>query len=242
MKNILHKKSFAIFNESQKVAAIVPAYNEHARIEQVVAVLARSPRICEVIVVDDGSDTPLTYNSETHPFVRVIRHTQNKGKAAAMETGVQATGARFIFFCDADLVGLTEVHLAALIDPVVSGSARMSIGVRQNWSQRVSKFIALHSGERCLPRADWLSLHPFYKKRFRIEAGLNTRAWTLEHCVLVEHMSYRQTVRERKYGFFNGVAGRFQMALDISAALLFAAYEYTAWRAQAYSTQQVAGV
>ena len=242
MKNILHKKSCTIFNESQKVAAIVPAYNEHARIEHVVAVLARSPRIGEVIVVDDGSDTPLARAIQEQPRIRTIRHTHNQGKATAMESGVQATDAAFIFFCDADLVGLTEDHLAALIDPVTSGQFHMSIGVRQNWGQRVSRFVALHSGERCLARSDWLSLHSFYKKRFRIEAGLNARAWLLDYPVFVQNMSYRQTVRERKYGFFNGVAGRFQMALDISVALLFAAYEYSAWRAQAYSTQQVASV
>lgn len=69
---------------------------------------------CEVVIVDDAS-TDQTLNCISQ-FVKhknnywVIRHPRNIGQSVARNTGVKATSAQIIFFCDADDLYLPE-HL-----------------------------------------------------------------------------------------------------------------------------------
>ncbi|PIQ68421.1 MAG: hypothetical protein COV91_04105 [Candidatus Taylorbacteria bacterium CG11_big_fil_rev_8_21_14_0_20_46_11] len=205
-----------------RVTAVVPVYNEHKRIGKVLEVLTACSLLSEIIVVDDGSSVRLDDILKNFPTVRCIRHEKNKGKAEAMETGVRATEAEFIFFCDGDLENLRPEDVEALIVPVTSGSYRMSIGIRDNPEQRAIFLFALNSGERCLSRADWLSLPAFYKKGFRIEAGLNMQVWLQGGRLFHHRFSYRQTVRERKYGFFAGFKSRIRLSFDVGVAWIYA--------------------
>lgn len=208
-------------NDTARAAAIVPAYNEQSRIGPVLEALALCPFLCEIIVVDDGSDPPLASVVEKFP-VRLIRHERNKGKAAALQSGVAATTCDFVFFCDADLVNLRPDDVAALIMPVVSGEYRMSIGIRSNFAQRAIFWFAINSGERCLPKVDWLELPPFYKHGFRLEAGLNMRAWRQKRRILYLQLPYVQTARERKYGLVRGVQSRLWLCADVLVAWIYA--------------------
>ena len=182
---------------TKNVVAIVPAYNEGARIRLVLEALTVCTDISEVIVVDDGSRESLEWIREIYPHVRLIRHDSNRGKAAAMETGVAASHADYVFFCDADLIGFMSQHASAIIQPVLSGSSMMSIGLRQNPEQRAVFLFALNSGERCLRRVDWESLPVFYKKGFRVETGLNFLVKKHGGRIDSQIFPYQQTLRER---------------------------------------------
>jgi len=206
------------------VAAIVVARDEHERIEAVVRALDGCGDVSEVIVVDDGSTVALDWIAQRYPAVRYIRHHQNRGKAAAMESGVQATRAEYIFFCDADLVGFGSEDASTIIDAVTSGAHRMYVGIRANPQQRAFLVFALCSGERCLHRMDWEALPAFYKKRFRVESGLNYRVKKRGGRLGYSVFRYRHTVRERKYGIWEGLRGRLLMAVDIMAAWLYIAF------------------
>lgn len=201
-----------------RCTAVVPALDENERIGAVLEALAACALVSDIVVVDDGSREPLSATVSAFPRTRCIRHERTAGKAAAMDDGVRATDAPFVLFCDADLIGFRPEHAAALIEPVTSGRARMTIGLRDNPEQRAVYWFAINSGERCLPREDWLSLPPFYKQGFRIEAGLNVRAWLRSFDVLHLAMPYRNTVRERKYGFWRGVRSRLRLSFDVSLA------------------------
>jgi biofilm PGA synthesis N-glycosyltransferase PgaC len=91
------------------VSIIVPAYNEETVLKNCVSSILRSDYPSyEVILVDDGSlDTTLevmnSFKRDAH--VKVIAKP-NSGKAAALNTGMQAAGGEVIFFVDAD--GLFE--------------------------------------------------------------------------------------------------------------------------------------
>ncbi len=72
-----------------RVAVVIPAYNEGSRIAPIVALtLAHADH---VIVVDDGSDDGVPFFSgAVPPSVTLIRHPVNMGKGAALRTGCDA--------------------------------------------------------------------------------------------------------------------------------------------------------
>lgn len=96
--------------ESVFLSVVVPAYNEERRIGKTLAAmrqfLDKQQYTYEVLVVDDGScDTTLAVISliaEGWPNLRSISHSVNKGKGAAVRTGVLAARGQYILFSDAD--------------------------------------------------------------------------------------------------------------------------------------------
>ncbi|MDR1799681.1 MAG: glycosyltransferase, partial [Bifidobacteriaceae bacterium] len=80
-------------NGAQRVAVVIPAKNESARIAATVRAALTIPGVDLVLVVDDGS------GDATGAFAReagavVVRHSHNRGKAAAMETGAAIVAMR----------------------------------------------------------------------------------------------------------------------------------------------------
>ncbi|MBB6174294.1 glycosyltransferase involved in cell wall biosynthesis [Nocardiopsis mwathae] len=123
------------------VAVVIAAKDEEVRIARTVRAVRELPGVDLVVVVDDGSrDT--TAESAAEAGARVLRHSRNRGKGAAMETGAEgvrlieeheaAEGIvappRHLLFLDADL-GSTASGAAPLIKPVVSGEADMTIAL-----------------------------------------------------------------------------------------------------------------
>lgn len=93
-----------------KLSLILPAYNEAAVITDVVSsfsrFLAASNVAYEILVVDDGSRDETaeraTAVSQKNPFVRLVRHTVNRGYGAALKSGFAAARGDYIFFTDSD--------------------------------------------------------------------------------------------------------------------------------------------
>jgi len=106
-----------------RVAAIVPAYDDATRVAATVAALR--PLVDEVIVVDDGS-TDGTATEAERAGARVMRLPANRGKAAALETGIDATDAPILLFADADLA-TSAANLHVLIDSVTNGDVDVAI-------------------------------------------------------------------------------------------------------------------
>ena len=100
------------------VSIVVPAYNEATGIEQAVRSLATSdyPEF-EVVVVDDGSTdgTGELVDGLGLPRVRLIREA-NRGKGAALNTGLAAARHELIVAVDADTV-FEPKSLGALVRP-----------------------------------------------------------------------------------------------------------------------------
>jgi cellulose synthase/poly-beta-1,6-N-acetylglucosamine synthase-like glycosyltransferase/peptidoglycan/xylan/chitin deacetylase (PgdA/CDA1 family) len=123
-------------NYEPTVAVIVPAYNEAVGIERAVRSLTESdyPHL-EVVVVDDGSTdgTGDIVAALALPGVRLIRQA-NAGKAAALTTGMHATGAEVVVMVDGDTVFErdTIAHLVQpLADPGVgAASGNTKVGNR----------------------------------------------------------------------------------------------------------------
>jgi dolichyl-phosphate beta-glucosyltransferase len=107
------------------LSIIIPALNEATRLPLTVTALSESmrdwPFDTEVVVVDDGSsdDTAelVSALSLRDARFRLVRHARNRGKGAAIGSGVKASLGRYVLFFDADLsYPLTAVRgaLAAL--------------------------------------------------------------------------------------------------------------------------------
>lgn len=117
----------------QRVAVIIPAKDEEDRIGATIRAARAIPHVDLVVVVDDGSEDD-TQNAARHAGATVIRHSVNRGKASAMETGASVAAMRdvagrlprLLLFIDADL-GESAVETAPLVVPVVAGTADCTI-------------------------------------------------------------------------------------------------------------------
>jgi glucosyl-3-phosphoglycerate synthase len=104
-----------------KNSVVIPALNEAARIASVVHFASRSPRVDEVIVVDDGS-VDGTPDFAAAAGARVITSTL-LGKGASMEDGIRESFGDNILFLDGDLAGLNDRLIDIMLDPLESGEA-----------------------------------------------------------------------------------------------------------------------
>lgn len=119
----------------QRVAVIIPAKDESRRIAATVRSARAIPHVDLVLVVDDGSEDNTQHVAREAGAV-VVRHSHNRGKAAAMETGAAVVAMRdapdrqprVLLFIDGDL-GETAVNTAPLVPPVVDGHADLSIAL-----------------------------------------------------------------------------------------------------------------
>ncbi|PCH69530.1 MAG: glycosyl transferase [Bacteroidetes bacterium] len=123
----------------QKLSIIIPAYNEEDTIElildRVFAVELTNNISKEIIIVNDGSkdSTSERINSfiQANPDkpIQFIEHDKNKGKGAAVQTGIQAATGDYVLIQDADLE-YDPRDYNALIDPVLTGNAEVVYGSR----------------------------------------------------------------------------------------------------------------
>ena len=211
-----------VFNDIKSnfsVAAIVPAYNEEEKLGDVLKALTKTKILSEIIVVDDCS-TDKTQDIIKKFNVTYIRNKKNKGKAASMNIGVKRSNSDIIFFCDADLTGLTPKIVEQIVLPVAKGECDMFIGIRNNIMQKSFLPFALNSGERALRRDIWDRLPNYYKHRYRVEVGLNYLIKRLGGKTKYKIFNYYQTLKERKYGIIKGTFLRWWMNMDVSMAFL----------------------
>lgn len=128
------KESKGIQTASVLLSVVVPVYNEHQTIGQVIKAVLDVPLDLEVIVVDDGSsdgtvDVLKGLGPILHNRVRVLFHDQNKGKGAAIKTGLAAAKGELTVIQDADLEYDPD-ELSTVIAPIVSGESRVVYGSR----------------------------------------------------------------------------------------------------------------
>ncbi len=120
------------------LSLVIPAYNERRRLppylEQVRPYLdGQFAGRYEVIVVDDGSRDALAEvleaSARTWPQLRVLRHEQNRGKGAAVRTGMLAARGELILFADAD--GAAPIDQEARLREAVESGAEVAVGSRR---------------------------------------------------------------------------------------------------------------
>lgn len=119
-----------------KLSIIIPAFNEEKTISEIlkrVDAVSLGDLKKEVLVVDDGSkDNTLKLAlefAETHKNVRVVEHKKNKGKGAAVATGIRQATGNILIIQDADLE-YDPQDIPRLIHPIVIKKNRVVYGTR----------------------------------------------------------------------------------------------------------------
>ena len=123
----------------KKLSIIIPAYNEgktiHMILDRVADVVLVNGIQKELILVNDCStddtEAVLQHYSSLHPDLNIqyFKHEVNKGKGAAIHTGIQKATGEYLVIQDADLEYDPE-EFNDLLKPVLRGSADVVYGSR----------------------------------------------------------------------------------------------------------------
>jgi len=116
-----------------KLSVIIPCYNESRTIERIVDAVRASPwPDKEIIVVDDGSkdgSRDLLQGALRSRIDQVILHERNRGKGAALRTGIEAATGDFVIIQDADLE-YDPREFPTVLAPLADGRADVVYGSR----------------------------------------------------------------------------------------------------------------
>ena len=121
------------------LSIVIPAYNEgptiHRILDRVRAVVLPADMRKEIIIVNDASkdnteEAILAY-AAAHPGfgIQYVAHEVNKGKGAALHTGIKTATGDFVIIQDADLEYDPEEY-TILLQPILDGFADVVYGSR----------------------------------------------------------------------------------------------------------------
>ncbi|MCR4330672.1 MAG: glycosyltransferase family 2 protein [Patescibacteria group bacterium] len=197
------------------VSVIIPAHNEEKTIGQVIKSVRSHPSVEEILVVNDGSTDETVAIAKRAGATIVYSFPVNQGKAAAMHYGVNHAKNNLILFLDADIEGLTHETVTELIEAVSNGGFGMAVVLRGRgiyWSNKILRIFPAIGGERVLTKELWGRVPHNLIKGFQIEIALNYYAKsTGARMKLIFAPTLHQTIKERKYGLWNGLLRRARM-------------------------------
>jgi glycosyltransferase involved in cell wall biosynthesis len=109
-----------VFNEESTLASLLDAVETQAGL------------VAEIVIVDDASTDATAQVLESHtPKIptTIVRHPKNKGKGAAIRTGIHHATCDYLLIQDADLEYSPDDY-GKLLDPVIQGRAQVVYGTR----------------------------------------------------------------------------------------------------------------
>ncbi len=129
------------------ISVVIPVYNEADCLrDHVLALRALLAQLSpsagwEILLVDDGSrdgSAALVDELAEPPFVRALHHERNRGKGAAVRTGVLASRGDAVLFCDADMSTPPDTLREFL--PLLEAGADVVVGDRKSAAARIDRW------------------------------------------------------------------------------------------------------
>ena len=119
--------------EHRTLSVIIPVFNERTTVAEIIRRLqsVTIPLELEIVVVNDASTdgTSEALASLADATLRIIDHPTNRGKGAAVRTGLSAATGDIVLIQDADLE-YNPSDLPHLLAPLLSGTASVVYGNR----------------------------------------------------------------------------------------------------------------
>ena len=117
---------------SPLVSLVIPIYNEVRLIDEVLERVRAQPFRKQLVLVDDCSNdgtTEILEREKAKPDTIVLRHDRNRGKGAAIRTGLKSATGDIVLIQDADLEYRPE-EIPALLEPIARGETNVVYGSR----------------------------------------------------------------------------------------------------------------
>src|SRR6266404_459497 len=110
--------------DNRCLSVVMPVYNEAATIRQIIGAVLVQPAVAELVVVDDctsdGTWESLNGLRAENPRMVLHRHETNRGKGAAVRTGISMATAPIVLIQDADLE-YDPAEYQKMLQPILDG-------------------------------------------------------------------------------------------------------------------------
>jgi len=206
-----------------KLSILMPVFNEAPTIAAIVERVRAVPLDKEIVLVNDASSdgTHSIVEDLTGPDIKVIHHPINRGKGAAIRTGLEAATGDVVVIQDADLE-YDPNDFPRLVAPIAEGNANVVYGVRSLDTQRTimrfgNNFLTLVTNvtygghlkdmETCykmMRREIALSLD-LECRRFDVEAEISAKLLRAGHKIYELPISYTARYENKKLSPSDGL-------------------------------------
>ena len=118
-------------NGKGQLSVVIPCFNEEKTIKELLDMVLKQDLVGEVIIIDDSSTDSSVgiVKSLTDKRITLVEHDKNKGKGAAIATGLKYSKLPYVIIQDADLE-YDPNEYADLMRPILAGKADVVFGSR----------------------------------------------------------------------------------------------------------------
>src|SRR5689334_16883426 len=114
------------------LSIVIPTFNRNHTLAQCLHALEHND--AEIIVVDDGSDKPV----EAPSNIRVLRHDENRGRAAAINAGLAIAAHDMVLVLDDDVFPTREMVSRLVEEYALWNNPKLALVGRVVWHPDVA--------------------------------------------------------------------------------------------------------